>query len=354
MVPEKQQPVEKKAYTKPQLPEVRLAAEEAVLGFCKFNNGNMAQCPGDSTCDLTGSAFIFIGLYCSKTCPKTKFIGSGILVCNWLGGRVGNMPRIHVSLSLSQSPPPQASYFVQIDPIPTEPSGQPVFFLENGWRLYQHQDRWIIWIRSQGLDHICRKFQPRLPLRRNLYIGKHPGSRQICIPPRPSAGRAAGNQSARQRLWDHAAFLRRDRPGRVESCLPGSAPAGKSTTARLWGGLCDARVLNDDHTIVRKINDEFCVYGTPWHGIAGTALAEDAPLKKIFILKHTPTNQAVRLPPAQAAAMLLVRAFAPLWSAPAMEFTLQFLDELCQASMLRAGVCAGPDRSGVRPMPVRN
>ncbi len=95
----------------------------------------------------------------------------------------------------------------------------------------------------------------------------------------------------------------------------GVSTAGKSTTARLWGRLSDARVLNDDHTIVRKINDEFCVYGTPWHGIAGTALAEDAPLKKIFILKHAPTNQAVRLPPAQAAAMLLVCAFASLWSA---------------------------------------
>ena len=137
------------------------------------------------------------------------------------------------------------------------------------------------------------------------------------------------------------------------SCLLGSARL-ENTTARLWNGLAGVRVLNDDHTIVRKMDGQFRVYGTPWHGQGGMALAEDAPLKKIFILKHAPSNQAVRLSPAQAAAMLLVRTFAPLWSAPAMEFTLQFLDELCQSSpLLRVGVCAGPERSGVCPVPVR-
>jgi hypothetical protein len=73
------------------------------------------------------------------------------------------------------------------------------------------------------------------------------------------------------------------------------------------------------------------VYGTPWHGQGGFMLAEDAPIKKMFILKHAPSNQALRLSPPQAVADLLVRTFAPLWSAPAMDFTLQFLDELCQA-----------------------
>ncbi len=114
------------------------------------------------------------------------------------------------------------------------------------------------------------------------------------------------------------------------SCSPGSAQLAKAPQPACGVGW-RIQVLNDDHTILRKINGQFRVYGTPWHGQGGIALAEDAPLKKIFILKHAPTNQAVRLPPAQAAAMLLVRAFAPLWSAPAMEFTLQFLDELCQA-----------------------
>lgn len=61
------------------------------------------------------------------------------------------------------------------------------------------------------------------------------------------------------------------------------------------------------------------------------ALAEDAPLRRIFILRQAPSNQAVRISPTQAAAALLVRSFPALWSAPAMDFTLSFLSELCQA-----------------------
>ena len=110
----------------------------------------------------------------------------------------------------------------------------------------------------------------------------------------------------------------------------GIGTAGKTTTARLWDGLAGVRVLNDDRTILRKVDGQFRVYGTPWHGVGGMALAEDAPLKRIFILKHALSNQAVHLSPVRAVADLLVRTFAPLWSAQAMAFTLQFLDELCQ------------------------
>ena len=46
--------VEKKAYTKPELTEVRLVAEEAVLSVCK--NGANSPCDGDLSCvSLSGS-----------------------------------------------------------------------------------------------------------------------------------------------------------------------------------------------------------------------------------------------------------------------------------------------------------
>jgi hypothetical protein len=46
-----QQPEEKKkVYTKPQATEIRLVAEEAVLGLCKLNNGSKNICLPDVTC----------------------------------------------------------------------------------------------------------------------------------------------------------------------------------------------------------------------------------------------------------------------------------------------------------------
>jgi hypothetical protein len=111
----------------------------------------------------------------------------------------------------------------------------------------------------------------------------------------------------------------------------GTGSAGKTTTAHLWNNNSGVRVINDDHTIIRKVEDHFRVYGTPWHGQGGFAQAENAPLKKIFIIRHAQSNQSKRLSPAKAAADLLVRCFAPLWDNKAMAFTLQFMDELCQS-----------------------
>ena len=62
----------------------------------------------------------------------------------------------------------------------------------------------------------------------------------------------------------------------------GTSTAGKSTTARLWDGLDGVRVLSDDHTILRKMEGQFRVYGTPWQGEGGYALADDAPLKNLY------------------------------------------------------------------------
>jgi hypothetical protein len=106
---------------------------------------------------------------------------------------------------------------------------------------------------------------------------------------------------------------------------------GKTTTANLWQGQPDVRVINDDKVIVRKVDGEFRMYGTPWPGQGGMALAEDAPLKRVFILKQAPENSVTDLSFAQASALLLARSFTPLWNAGGIAYTLQFLDELCQA-----------------------
>ena len=42
--------VTKKAYTKPKLTEIRLAAQEAVLAVCKVNNGLLFSCNPDLSC----------------------------------------------------------------------------------------------------------------------------------------------------------------------------------------------------------------------------------------------------------------------------------------------------------------
>ena len=48
---DKQDQIARKNYIKPEVTEVRLVAGEAVLGYCKFNDGGDALCGSDITCD---------------------------------------------------------------------------------------------------------------------------------------------------------------------------------------------------------------------------------------------------------------------------------------------------------------
>ena len=110
----------------------------------------------------------------------------------------------------------------------------------------------------------------------------------------------------------------------------GKSGAGKSTTAELWQGMEDAKVINDDHNIIRRHESGFWLYSTPWPGTGGIALPAGAPLKQIFILKQAPQNHVKQLTPVEAASALLVRSFPPFWDSQGMDFTLRFLDELCK------------------------
>jgi len=111
----------------------------------------------------------------------------------------------------------------------------------------------------------------------------------------------------------------------------GKSGAGKTTTSRLWQFLPGAKVVNDDKVIVRHQDGIFRLYGTPWHGEGGMALPDSAPLARVFFLKHGEQNSLNPLTPIQAAVELLGRSFIPLWDAEKMDFTLKFLDEMCQA-----------------------
>jgi hypothetical protein len=220
---------------------------------------------------------------------------------------------------------------VQVSPTPKQPSGPPIFEPGQAWRLYQDGKRKVIWSRTYFHDpNLVGSFEPDF-LSGDIFISESvetPG--KYLFPLSFPVGELLMSNllGTGYGIMLHSCGVIDEGNGMV---FAGISTAGKTTTARLWNGLAGIRVVNDDHTILRKINGHFRVYGNPWHGQGGFALAEDAPLKRIFILNHASSNQAVRLSPSRAAAALLVRAFAPLWSAEGMAFTLQFLEELCSA-----------------------
>lgn len=108
----------------------------------------------------------------------------------------------------------------------------------------------------------------------------------------------------------------------------GHSGAGKSTTARLWQKRHGARILSDDRIILRIENGRPRMYGTPWHGDAGLALADSADLSAIYFLEHGSCNKLMPLPAIRAAAEVLARSFVPHHSADALESTLWSLDRI--------------------------
>jgi hypothetical protein len=61
------------------------------------------------------------------------------------------------------------------------------------------------------------------------------------------------------------------------------------------------------------------MYGTPWHGTSGFALARSTALDCILLLRHATANVARRLSPLEAAARVLALSVIPYWDPGAAE-----------------------------------
>ena len=134
-----------------------------------------------------------------------------------------------------------------------------------------------------------------------------------------------------------------DRDGRGQLFV-GQSGAGKTTTARVWLAEGDYEIVSDDRVIVRFVDGEWRMYGTPWHGEAELSAPVSAPLAAIHLLVQAPRTELVALPPAQAAASLFGCTFPPFYDAPALAFTLECLDRIVRDIPVRA-LRFVPDRS---------
>ncbi|MCD4750157.1 MAG: hypothetical protein K8R59_12370 [Thermoanaerobaculales bacterium] len=104
----------------------------------------------------------------------------------------------------------------------------------------------------------------------------------------------------------------------------GHSGAGKSTLAALWAER-DVTVLSDDRIILRKTDAGIRMFGTPWHGEAGFAVATSAPLAGILIVEHGRGNDIEILTPISTVSELMARAFVPFHEPEALETAIDVL-----------------------------
>lgn len=112
--------------------------------------------------------------------------------------------------------------------------------------------------------------------------------------------------------------------------LPGQSGAGKSTIARLFEAHPRFTVLSDERLVIRRSNDGFAMFGTPWHGDGGMALPDHAALTHILFLSHGGENEISPISPGTAAARLFACGFPPFYNPRSLDFMLEFYNSVIQ------------------------
>jgi hypothetical protein len=110
--------------------------------------------------------------------------------------------------------------------------------------------------------------------------------------------------------------------------LLGHSGAGKSTLAGLIAEAGVGTILSDDRIVLRRQEERWWMFGTPWHGTAGYASARGCPLTRLFILSHGPKNRIAQLPFSVMAAEIAARTFYPLYAPSLMGRALQAIQRL--------------------------
>jgi hypothetical protein len=110
--------------------------------------------------------------------------------------------------------------------------------------------------------------------------------------------------------------------------FPGISGAGKSTITRLFAEGEDTELLSDDRMIVRKIDDAFMAFGTPWPGDAGIAQNLGMPLAGIFFIYHGADNRIKAIEPKEAVKRLLPVMSIPWYDRNLLPEILGFCEDL--------------------------
>ena len=94
----------------------------------------------------------------------------------------------------------------------------------------------------------------------------------------------------------------------------GKSGTGKSTHSQLWLKHIDGtELVNDDNPVVRIIDGETRVYGSPWSGKTPCYRNVDYPIGGIVKLKQAPHNEIRRMKPVEAYVALAMSISGMRW-----------------------------------------
>lgn len=108
----------------------------------------------------------------------------------------------------------------------------------------------------------------------------------------------------------HAAGIAVDGKG---FAFVGSSGVGKSTLSEALAKEPGVTMLGEDQVVLRYLDEQFWIFGTPWHERPELCSPIGVPLTKVFFLERTDGEQFERLSPIEGVKRLLQTAFIPYY-----------------------------------------
>ena len=129
----------------------------------------------------------------------------------------------------------------------------------------------------------------------------------------------------------------------------GPSGMGKSTHTRLWQKVfgSSAQVFNDDKPALRRLDDRWYAYGTPWCGKDGININMKVPLGGICFLKRGESNAIRRLSSPEALAAIMTQTQSRFSQAQDLDVLLRTLDDLIREIPVWELTCR-PDEDAAR------
>lgn len=145
-----------------------------------------------------------------------------------------------------------------------------------------------------------------------------------------------------QTLLIHASLVRHQGKGYAFVAKSGT---GKSTHVNLWlSNIPECDLMNDDNPIVRVIDGQAFIYGSPWSGKTPCYRNVKAPLGAITRIDRAKQNSIDRLNSIQAFASLLPTCSSMKWDKTTYNFNCLTLSQLIATTPVFTLHCL-PDRA---------
>ena len=215
------------------------------------------------------------------------------------------------------------------DNIPDLPLKEVIFDSSPVWTLYRDVDRSIIRVFPEERIPFLERMLVFDSELRSVYLHVRPNP--MCSPLSfdplmyPVGELLMVNYLARGRgAIVHGCGVARQERGLL---FVGESGAGKSTLARLWDQE-GTEVLSDDRIIVRKREDTFWMYGTPWHGDASFVSPRGVTLERMCFLRHEQENSLREIKAVDAVSRLITCSFLPHWDPQGMAFSMDLFTDL--------------------------